>query len=288
MLFRSDGGLRLASLRLGGTARGTRIDATARPEANGRDIAGLLALDNADASLLVRQFGFEALPLAGVGRGRVSAELKGGFEQGFEATALADIAGTRLSYTGRLAGSPLSPEMKGLARATANDAAPFLRLMAFGLPDFAARAPVEASARVEVSDGKLGLGDIAGAVAGGKIRGDLAGAADPGAGQRFRLTGALALERASLPALATLVFGPTRAPRAGAPWSDARFAAGLAEAPLADVRISASEIALSDGVTGRDARFLLSLAPGLLQFRDRKSTRLNSSHVALSRMPSSA
>ena len=127
---------------------------------------------------------------------------------------------------------------------------------------------IDAGARVELADGKLALGGIAGSIAGAKVAGDLSGVADASAGNRMRFSGAMTIDRASLPALAALVLGPAQAPRAGAVWSDARFATGLADMPLADVKMKAGEFALSDALVARETTFTLSLAPGLLRFDD--------------------
>ncbi len=262
------GNLRIDHLRVEGTARGTKIEATIRPDPGKPGLNGLLALDAPDAPQLVRQFGFEALPLVNAGRGRVSAEVRGNFDAGFDVTALAQIAGAQLSFTGEVGGAPQSPDVKGQARIRSPDAAPFLRLMTFGLPDIAAALPLEASARIDVGGGRATIGALNGAIAGAKLSGDLAVAADTNAGGRVRVTGELGLGRFSLPAMAALVLGPPQPARAGTAWSGARFASGLADAPLVDIDIKAGEFELLDKIAGRGAEFKLGLAPGLLQIRD--------------------
>ncbi len=271
-----DGGLRIETLKLDGVARGTKVEASIRPGAAKGALDGLLSIDAPEAPQLIRQFGFESAPVPGVGRGRVTAELKGDFESGFEVSTLAQLAGTQLSYFGRLAGTPQSPEASGQARVKAQDAAPLMRALAVGPPDFSVAMPVEVSARIDVAGGRANMAGLTGSVGGSKLSGDLVSFADTAAGGRTRLTGTLELDRLAMAPLATLVLGPPRAARPGALWSDTRFATGLASAPLVDLSIHAGQFELFEKATGGDARLRLSLAPGVLQVTDLK-TRLGGS-----------
>ena len=263
-----DAALRIGSIRLNGTARGTKIEATIKPEVDARNINGVLAIESADASQLIRQFGFETLPLASAGRGVVTAELHGNLDAGYQVKTLAQLAGSRLSFSGALRGSPLAPEMKGEARFVAVDAVPFLRVMTFGLPDFSATLPLEVNAGIESSNGRVSVAAIGGVIAGSKISGDLEAAPQAGVGGRMRVTGALAIQRVSLPTLAGLILGPPQTVRSGALWGEGRFAAGLADTPLADVQISAGQFDLAPNFIGRNAQLTLSMGPGRLQLND--------------------
>ena len=53
-------------------------------------------------------------------------------------------------------------------------------------------------------------------------------------------------------------------------------------------QVDSGQIAILLGPNGAGKSTIIKCIAGLLRFQDRKSTRLNSSHLARSRMPSSA
>ncbi len=257
----------LKMLRLEGVARGTNFEATVRPQGSGQ-INGLASFDSADAAQLLRQLGFEALQIAGTGRGRISAQFTGGVANGFDATVLAQIAGSQFSFGGAVGGDPASPVLHGQARVLSSDAAPLLRTLAAAAPDLSEKWPVQIDAHVDLAGGKAKLSALTGSFAGTSFTGDLEVAADPAVGARPRVTGSLATEAFSAPKLAALLLGSPPPARAGEIWPQAGFSAASPNLPLADLALSSKTLALFRSITAHDAMWRLVVTPGSVEMND--------------------
>jgi hypothetical protein len=94
-----------------------------------------------------------------------------------------------------------------------------------------------------------------------------------------QLEGALLVDHLSLAALTGLALGAPQPAKAGATWSDARFAAGLADPPTAAIRLQIATLDITDRVIARDAAVRLSLGRGVLNLDD-VSMRLAGGAVA--------
>ena len=132
-----------------------------------------------------------------------------------------------------------------------------------------------------------------------------------------QIEGELALDRASLGGFMSLSLGAPQAAKPGAKWSDAPFAPPIVVPPALDVRLKIDSLEVADGILAHGATTRLKMNRDRLDFddlamdveggqasgqvtvrrdgavatlagQDRKSTRLNSSHESVSRMPSSA
>ena len=261
--------LRLASLALDATARGSRWQAALQPE-GGADalpgqLSGQISAESRDASMLMRQLGAEALPIAGAGGAMFSAKVAGAPAVGYSVEASGLLAGLDLGFQGKLSGSLAQPQAAGGLRLKSADAAPFLLLVGLGLPDVTQILPLQTSATLGLAEGRLALSGLSGSVAGVTLSGDIA--AQPGQG-RTKISGALDLDRAHLPALASLLLGAPAPVRGGAVWAEGRFGPGLAELPEADLRLKAGHVTLMEGQVATQASLRLTLSPGVFTVSD--------------------
>ncbi len=261
--------LRLASLILDATARGSRWQAALQPE-GGADgapgqLSGQISAESRDASMLMRQLGAEALPIAGAGGAMLSAKVAGAPATGYSVDASGLLAGLDLGFQGKLSGSLAQPQAAGGLRLTSADAAPFLRLVGLGLPDLTQTLPLQTSATLGLAEGRLALSEFSGSVAGVTLSGDIAAQLGQG---RPKISGSLDLDRAHLPALASLLLGAPAPVRGGAVWAEGRFGPGLAELPEADLRLKAGQVTLMEGQVATQASMQLTLSPGVFTVSD--------------------
>ncbi len=257
--------LRLASLAFDATARGARWQAALKPE--GGQLSGKISAETRDAAMLIRQLGVEALPIAGAGGATLSATLAG-LPEGYQIDATGLLAGLDLGFQGKLTGSLTQPQAAGNLRLKSTDAAPFLRLIGYGLPDVTQGLPFDTRATVTLGEGGLALTGLSGAVAGVSLNGAIAlqkRQVGP------KISGALDLERANLPAFTALLLGAP-GPARGASWSEARFGPGLAEAPDVDIALKAGQVTIMDGLTASQASLRLALGPGVLTISEMAGT----------------
>lgn len=245
----------LEDIRIEGTARGTKLEATAKGRLDA--LESVASAENADAVMLLRQLGFDTLPLAGVGPGRIDMRAKGGLANGFETSILAKAARGEAAFDGRV--SLADAGWKGEARLRTPDATPILRALAVVLPDADASLGLDASAKVQRSGKDLSIADLSGVAAGVFVNGALRA---EGEGEARRWSGQLKVDRLALPTLAALALGPMPAPLRGALWPEQKLSPGLPDAPRADLRIEAGAFDLSEGLAAQNAAFDFHLAPG--------------------------
>lgn len=270
-----DDSYELRNLRLDGLARGTRIAGSMRPA--GEKLEAEIELTSADTPMLMRQLGFDTAPLPGAPRSRITARGSGALSTGFQGSVVADLAGVRIAYEGgvRVEGRQLAGT--GGLKATTSDAGPLLAILSVAAPNVEAAAPVDLSAAVTVNRGRLSLDDIAGVIAGSKATGALRMERREDRG-RFALMGALALDRASISALASFALGPAGPRREGALWSDAKFGYGLSDPPPTLIDLKIEQFALRGGLVGHDAKLKLGLDAGLVALDD-LSMRVGESRI---------
>ena len=261
--------LRLVSLALDATARGSRWQAALRPEGGADGIMGQLSgrisVENRDGAMLIRQLGVETLPISGAGGAMLGANVAGAPESGYAIDASGLLAGLDLGFQGKVSGFLSKPQAEGGLRLKSADAAPLLRLIGFGLPDVTQALPFQTNATLGLAQGRLALTGLSGSVSGVSLNGELSAQLGPG---RPKLSGALELDRAHLPALASLLLGAPASARGGAPWAEARFGPVLAELPEADIVIKAGQVTLMDGVQATQASLRLGLSPGVFAISD--------------------
>ena len=256
---------RLASLAFDATARGSRWQASLKPEGQAGQVSGRVSVETRDAAMLIRQLGAETLPIPGAGGASLKAELAGAPDGGYAVDASGLLAGLDLGFKGQLSGSLAAPRAMGDLRLKTADAGPLLRVIGYGLPEITQALPLQANAALGLADGRLALTGLSGSAAGVTLGGRL----EAQMGQnRPKLSGALELDRASLPALATLLLGPPVPARGGALWGEGRFGPGLAELPEADLSIKAGQVTVMEGLSAARASLRLTLAPGVLAFSE--------------------
>ena len=256
--------LRLASLALDATARGARWQAALKPE-GGADgvlgqLSGQISVETRDASMLIRQMGMETLPIASGGGAALKASVAGAPDSGYALDASGLLAGLDLGFQGKLSGSLIQPRAAGDLRLKSADAAPFLRLIGHGLPDLTQALPIDTTAVLGLGDGRLALTGLSGSVSGLRLDGEVAAQLGQG---RPTFSGSLGLDRAHLPALASLLLGAPAPARGGALWGEGRFGPGLLELPEADILVKAGQVTIMDGVVATQASLRLALSPGV-------------------------
>ena len=251
--------LRLHTLELDATARGTRWQASLRPQAQSGIASGSLRVETRDAPMLLRQLGIEVLPVALNGGGRLQASLRAAQQGGFDLSASGTIGGVDLSFDGQVAAS----HAKGAMTLNTRDAAPLLRSIGYGLPDVTQTLPLEGHGQLDWRGARLQLTQLNAALAGQRLGGTLA---VEQVNARTQLSGELQAQRVSLPQLAALLFGPSLSVKQGEIWSDQRFAPGMADMPRMELRLRAQELVAIDQLALGSASLTVTTAPGLISF----------------------
>ena len=264
----ASGDLQLAGLRLTGTARGTQIEAAANPDpGDSQSVTATIGLDSADTPMLLRQIGLETLPLTGFGHGKIAVALSGRPGQGFDTKLDGSLAGTNLTFHGRVEGSPLALHAQGAFTVKTADLSPLFEVATFALPDATARLAADVAGNLTLDQDRIALAGLTGSFGGTRATGDLAIDLAP-LPAKARVNGALSFDRLPLTALTILALGPPQPVKTGALWSDGTFGSSLAQLPTTDIAISAGALDLAPGSVGADARLHLNLAPATLTLSD--------------------
>ena len=217
------------SMTIKGTLGSTRLTASLRKDAAdpGAKIADL-RLDAADSAALLRQFGLEPSAAPAPGPASVTASLMQ--RAGGPATATVDavFAGAHISGDGQVltdAGSA-----NGRWKVQSANAGAFLRLMGIALPDVGGGFPLAAGGDFDATLRGVKLSRLTGVAAGTTLAGSLllekVAAAPPAQGARFKLGGALQLDKLAFANLAALALGAAPPGTGAAFWTDARFGPG--------------------------------------------------------------
>ena len=249
----------LDEIRLEGTARGTRFNFNLKPNANIADVSG--SAENPDAGLLLRQMGFDTLPISNPGNGRLQVRATGNAETGFAGALSLNAARLDLTLEGAAKGPLAQPDLRGSLRLRSNDASGFLRLSGFALPDVSASLPFELGGDLTAAQGVIALDNLSGLVAGSFVNGALLSQETDGF---RRWTGQVKTDRLRLSAITTLALGVQTAPSRGGVWPEQKFLPGLAEAPRLTLDVRVGDFDLADRVSARDASFRLRLEQGLV------------------------
>jgi hypothetical protein len=285
---------------VGVTRLGAKLDRAA-----GGALNAAVTLDASDAAPLLRQMGLPALSLVGKGASHIGASVRGRWGEDLDGEFSASLAGSDLAWRGRLTRKPSDDDgaqLQGAATFKASDAGPLLALLGVAPPEGSAVVPAEMSAAATWRAGRLDLAQLRGAAGRARFTGALTyrpaaapanetAIADPDvalaqslAGEDTtaatpQLEGALLVDHLSLAALTGLALGAPQPAKAGATWSDTRFAAGLADPPTAAIRLQIATLDITDRVIARDAAVRLSLGRGVLNLDD-VSMRLAGGAVA--------
>jgi len=244
-----------------GVAGGSRVSGRLAPAGDGR-LQSRLVVESANGAALMAQLGAPVFDAMGIGAGRIEAQTLGRAGEPAEARVEARIGETTLGFTGKIGLDLERPRLEGDARFRSGDLGPMLRALMLDAPDLTAGIPAEIAGRARFADGRLTLEGLAGVVAGARVGGGL-NRDDKGA-----LTGALKLDHLSLPWLVSLALGPPQPARAGALWSDLRFAPDAFTPPPVRISVEAAGVTLLSGLVGRNAKALVEMAPGRLAISD--------------------
>ena len=269
------GGFALRSLKIDGSARGTRIVGAVAPD--GARIDGELEFTSADASMLLRQFGFDAAPVPGLPRARVIVRGQGGPAEGYGLNISGDVAGSGIAFEGRVNTQGEHLSSVGKARVRAADSGPLLRTLGLAAPDLTGAAPMDLSANTDLRDGRLEFSDLSGNVLGSGVSGALR-LARPAGGGRLALNGSLLVDKLSLSSLTGFALGASTSPKTGALWSEQMFAPAPTHpfSSSIDLRIGAFDVR---GAGGQEASMRLSIVPGQVNLED-MSLRIGQASLA--------
>jgi hypothetical protein len=248
-------------LTVDGSAGGSRVSGRMTPAADGR-LQARLVIEAANGATLLSQLGAPVFDATGVGAGRIEAQTLGRAGEPADARIDARIGEATLGFVGKLGLDLEHPRLDGAATLRSADLGPLLRGLMLDVSDPTARTPAELAGRAAYADGRLTFEGVVGVVDGARIAGGLTRDA------KGALTGALKLDHLSLPWLAGLVLGPPQPARAGALWSELRFAPDALEPPPLRLAVEAAGVTLMPGLVGKDARATIEVAPGRLVLSD--------------------
>ncbi len=288
------------SLSMEGAVGATRISAKlGHSESDASALSATLSLDAPDAAPLLRQLGLPAQSVSELGRGRVAASLHGRWGEVVEGELAATLGAADVAWRGRLspqalgAGGALLVEGAGSIKSV--NAAPLLAALGVTSRGLTLAVPTDISAQLTWRGDQLDLSQLKGVVGRAHFAGDLTYRPTPtqpipsipldpdltlaqalAAGDSAtpatqpQLEGALSVDRLPLSALTGLALGPPQATTAKASWSDAKFTAGLADAPSADIALKVAALDLADNLVlvARDASARLKLGRSLVSLED--------------------
>ena len=264
---------RRGTLTFDATARGTTMRGSAKPDpASPGALAVVATLEAPEAASLLRQLGLETVALTGVGRGRVNFSANGDPAKGLDAKLDASLAGTDITYAGRIASLASGAETIGDLKLSGRNANTLLQVLGVSAPDPAAVAiPLDLTSsfswkaetlRFDRLVGQVGTSQVVGALT-------LAPQTAPGASaSRLAVGGLLQFDRLAFSSIAGLAFGPAQAPRTGALWSDQRFGLSLATPPEVAIKLAVGRLDLVDAISASKISASLGLAPGSVTLSD--------------------
>ena len=260
------GQLSIEGLTLEGKAGATHISAHINPDAKaGLEVAALVEAPEAGA--LLRQLAVPLPPSNRMGQGRIEVKASGPISGGpLQAKLNAALAGAKLNFDGQIGTDLIKPWAKGAFHLTSADLSPLLRASTLAFPDLAAKLPAELAGDISWTSEGLALGQLKGLIADAPFFGSLAYEMSSGAAKS--LTGAIELEKMSLATLLSLSLGAPQPAKAGALWSSLQFISPVLDPPRTSLALKVKALDLWPGLSGKDARMTLQIAPGLLVLRD--------------------
>ena len=233
LVLATNGQAQMQGLSVTGSAGGSRIEAHVRPDANlahGLQLQASIAAP--EAAVMLRQLGFDVLPLMGLGKGQLQISAHGTLAQAMDANLDAEIAGSQFQFMGKLSPDLTRVQGAGKVQWRTKDATPLLQVAGLTLPMNGSALPVTLAGAGTLADGRWQLDGLTGTLASNAVTGALASGAD-GAG----ITGDLHLNHLDLPWLASLVFGAAEPAARGALWPSLPFAPALNNPPRAQLAL---------------------------------------------------
>ena len=254
---------------IAGTLGATKLDVTLSPDAaDASKVVVTGAAEAPEGGVLLHQAGFPTLAVPVLGPGRVSVDARGEPGGAFTTSLRATVGATILEASGQLDLGPVT-RAAGSVKLTSPDVAPVLQSLAVAFPDLIGRQAVALQAMASWTPPALAFNDLKGTVGDSAVGGALVWRST--AKGEPALSGSLAMDRASLPALASLVLGPAQQAAAGSPWSNAAFGTGLIDAPASAFDLKVKSLDLGRGLRGADATLNVDVARGVLILRGLKA-----------------
>ena len=284
------------SLKANGSAGETQFSVTLDPRPNDAGRAFAVTLDSPNSGALLRQLGVHT-PTSGGGRAHIVLNANGGWEKGYDVDATSQLAGADLSWRGRFLPAAESADAKlfGSAKAKSPNLAPLAVALGLAPANGGALGPADIGFDATLRGDRWGFSRLAATIAGVKASGDLTyqpakpleaapeasaevaraeeavSGAPPGkspVSTPAEIEGQLSVERMPLSGVLALALGPPQPGRAGARWSDVRFAPVPLRPPSAAVKLRVGALDLADALTAREFATTLRFDKGRLDLDD--------------------
>jgi uncharacterized protein involved in outer membrane biogenesis len=268
------------SLSIRGLVGATRVTAKLDRAADaGGKLVASVSFEAPEVSPLLRQFGLQASPVAGLGRGSISLRAQGDWSSGFDGEATASLAGADVAWHGHgLGGGDIAG---GAMTLKAANTTPLLAVFGIVAPDASSGPSADLSGDMNWSSGEVRLSHLKGAANGANLSGDLvyrpaapqpdaAPAGAPASDPPPTVEGALTLDHLSLGALASLVLGPAQPAKPGQIWSDLKFSTVAASPPSANVALTIATFDIMSDLPAHETNVRLKISPGAVALEDVK------------------
>jgi uncharacterized protein involved in outer membrane biogenesis len=291
----ADGIPAVASLRANGSAGETQFSIALDPRSKDNDSALTASLDSPNSGALLRQLGVHTTTSGG-GRAHISLTATGGRGKGFDVDATSQLAGAELAWRGRFLPGADSADARlfGSAKVKSANLAPLAVSLGLAPANGGALGPADIGFDATLRGDRWTFSRLAAAIAGVKASGDLSyqpvkalealpqvsaeisraeeavsfGAAVARPPAPAEIEGQLAIERMPIGGLLALALGPPQPSRAGARWSDVRFAPVPLRPPSAAVKLKVGTLDLADALTAREFATTLRFDKGRLDLDD--------------------
>ena len=293
----SGGRPEIDSLHASGSAGETQftIALDPRPKDGGRALTA--NLDSPNSGAMLRQFGMSRAP-AGGGRGHIALNAAGGWAQGYDVDAASSVAGSEFTWRGRFLPQAEGDDAKlfGAFKAKTPNLAPVAVALGLAPADGGAFGPADIGFDATLRGDRWRFSKVAATIGGVKASGELtyqpvatlspaaqasaaiSGAEEAlGAGARAagsplspaaEIQGDLAVDRLPMSDILALTLGPPQPGKAGARWSEAKFAPTPLRLPSTAVKLKVGTLDLADALSAQGFAAMLSLDRGRLDLDD--------------------
>jgi uncharacterized protein involved in outer membrane biogenesis len=290
----SVGAASLSSFKASGSVGQTQATLSVDPSGKDDHQVMTVNLDAPDSIALLRQLGLSGASVAS-GRGHIALQASGAWNAGYDLDGTATLAGVNLAGRGRFLPVVEGDEARlfGSIKLNGANVAPLMATLGLA-PVGGTIGPVDAGADLTLRGDRWTASRLIATVAGVKASGNLVyqpvagpeapGVANPAVAQGeaaldanaalapapspVEVTGELTLDRLPLVDLFALVLGAPQAAKAGARWSDAKFATAPVNPPPLAVRLHVGTLDLADGLPSQGFSTMLRLDKGRLDLDD--------------------
>ncbi|TPW29543.1 AsmA family protein [Pararhizobium mangrovi] len=217
---------------------------------------------NASVNHLIRQLGFEPLPVEAPGPGKAAVHYAGTFDDKANVTVTLSGGDSTMLAKGRLGPADKGQGVAGTLdlSVTSDDLTPYFIMSAVALPQTASAIPAELHAGVAITPSSLALTDIGGSLSNDAVRGKLTVQRK----DRPVVDGKLSLDSASAPWLAAFVLGSDAVSSDGKDWSKQDFTSAQDPGFDADIALTADRVDLGGTTPARDFSGTVALKGGAL------------------------